>query len=80
MVLSNADMRTVAGGWQVLFSEPVTISERVRMKTVDVRITASSQEEFRKKFVAALQANGIYAVKRFNGTILDSEPETEAKK
>jgi hypothetical protein len=78
--LPGAEMQTVARAWSVIFNETVVVSDRAKSKLVDVRVSDPSPEEFRKKFVAALRANGIYVVKNGEVTLLDTQPEEQPEK
>ena len=72
--LPDADMRTVARAWEILFKERVTVSERVATKTVNISLGKLSLPELREKLETELRRQGVHLVDRPDGKFFDSEP------
>ena len=75
LTLTNRDIEMAARAWQRIFGETVTIAERAKSRKVSLDISAP-KDEFRAAFVEALRENGIHVVKRTDGVLFDTEPES----
>jgi hypothetical protein len=73
--LQNADIARVAKTWERLIGGTATVSERAQGRKVSLTLSATSKDELRKAFVAALRENGISVTEREGGVLFDAEPK-----
>lgn len=75
LTLTNRDIELAARAWQRIFGETVTIADRAKSRRVSVEISAP-KDQFRTLLVDALRQNGVYVIKRTDGVLFDTEPES----
>jgi hypothetical protein len=74
LLLPDADMETVATACKIYFGGPVAVADRVKGRTVYIKIPFTPEDEFRKIFLSELARHEIFLVNRPGGKILDSQP------
>lgn len=80
LMAPDADISLLARTWRIYFGGNATITERAKAKGGTVIFSASSPEETRRKFEAALREIGIHVLVRPDGVVFDTEPESSPQK
>lgn len=77
---ANAPITRVAKAWERLVGGTVAVSDRAQARKVSMDLSPASNDELRKRFIAALRENGVYVIERAGGVLFDTEPAASSAK